>query len=99
MDQGSQSECRAKGGDPMTGKWTRAIGQFLVRRLDDGELFDVLELSTFHEEQTPTGIEVIQEPIKAFESTDGRFVSTSDEKDFYFADESWRPMQRLTLNR
>lgn len=80
----------------MTKQWTQATGRFLVRRLDDHAVFELLQVSSFREEQTPLGTAVIEEPIKAFESIDGRLASTEDQETFHFLDESWRAMQRIT---
>jgi hypothetical protein len=80
----------------MTKPWKRATGRFLVRRLDDHEVFE-LQISSFREEQTPSGTAVIEEPFKSSGSINGRLASTEDQEEFHFVDESWRAMQRITL--
>jgi hypothetical protein len=80
----------------MTNRWKQATGRFLVRRHDDHEIFELLKVSFFREEQIASGTAVVEEPFKTFESVDGRLASTQDEKTFYFDDESWRTMQRIT---
>lgn len=73
--------------------WKKQTGKITVRREDDGDEFDLLVISTFHERHDQHGSHVSEDGLKEVTSPDGRGVYTPDEESFYFEGEPDRPMR------
>jgi hypothetical protein len=73
----------------------RHTGSFDVRRDDDGEVFTIWEITTFREQHTQWGAEMVPGALVDIVCSDGRSVFATDEGTFFFKDETDRPMRRI----
>jgi len=83
----------------MTRRWKEQTGTITVRRDDDGTEFQLQVISTFREILDGETVRVVEDRLKDVASADGRGVYTTDETQFFFADETDRPMRIVVPDR
>ncbi len=77
----------------MASTWRKVTGHVTVRRDDDGAVFQLDVISTFHEHTDTHGAREVEDRLKELASPDGRRVYSSDETHFYFEDEPTRALR------
>jgi len=77
----------------MAKTWKKVTRSLTVRRDDDGAEFELQEVSTFREERVGGIVTVVEDRLKDVASADERGVYTTDETQFFFADEPKRALR------
>jgi hypothetical protein len=76
----------------MTKTWQKQTGTVRLRWNDTGEEIRLSVISTFREERSMRGVDVIENATKKIVDPNGRSVCNQDEKTFFFCDDPSRTM-------